>query len=280
MPQIPETPSKEPLPEWHPQIHGWDEDIVSNNLDPSQRALWQDVTPPKLFVYPWEAGYRPNAANTVALIKSVIANLLSIPKPAVGAPLAAITQNQRYAPPWLFLVTGITEKVAIELVTKQCWSTPAITFFAIPYAPLTSTFLCTIENLTFLDTEQDQVTKLVRATIQQNSRARDHIAFSSSPDALSAVLDSIDVQPLKMAIAGGGTKLVWNVYGQPPSPIPSRNREWKRIIGTLTFITALNGAGAPRQIGFACSGCKSTDHPSGLCLFPKTKGWHAPPNPK
>jgi hypothetical protein len=81
-----------------------------------------------------------------------------------------------------------------------------------------------------------------------------------------------------MAITGGGTKLVWNLYITPPSTIPIRNREWQGIISSLTFLTALSGAGVARKSGMACSRCKSINHLTSLCPFPKQEGWIISPN--
>jgi hypothetical protein len=265
-----------PVP--HMRIHGWDAETVVTNIDPGQINLWRDVPYPKIFVYLWEASYQPDAGELVQKLKGAIAGLLKIPEPSVGAPLAASPANRRYSAPWCFLVANIPKPAADELLRRQCISTPSVTFFAIPFAPATSTFICTIENLTYAESEIDQVWKLVVDNISKDERAKACIALENPhPEALRTIIDSIYLKPLKLAMSGGGFKLVWNIYATPPSQTPNNNRAWRRIISSMTFITALNGAGAARKASMTCNGCKSIDHPTGLCPFPKAGEWYANP---
>jgi hypothetical protein len=157
----------------------------------------------------------------------------------------------------------------------MCWSTPSATFFAIPFEPPVSDYICALENLTFPDSEQVKVVDLVCATIRASVRVRDYInEIVESPNSIESVLCTVRATPMRMAVTGGSTKLMWNIYATPPSPIPSRHREWRRLVMTLTFRTALNGAGAPRKLEGRCNGCKSLDHPTGKCPFPLLSDWN------
>jgi hypothetical protein len=261
-----------------PRVQGWNAELVVANVNTEQLQKWNDLPHPKLFVYLWEGKYQSNSALIAARLRATIGNLLNIPEPAVVPPDAARPSNRYYAAPWCFLVTRISPIAAEQLILQQYWSTPSITFFAIPYAPPVSRHLCSIENLIFQEAEADEVTALIKTTIQNNERARAFIHTSDPlPNALQRITDSIDVKALQMHEKGGEPKLVWNIYINSPTNSLIAHREWLQIAQSLRFVTALNGVGTPFQIQ-GCVGCKSTDHPTGLCPFPKLPGWFAPPN--
>jgi hypothetical protein len=260
------------------RVQGWNAELVVANVNLEQLQKWNDLPDPKLFVYLWEGKYQSNSALTAARLRATIGNLLNIPEPAVVPPDAARPSNRYYAAPWCFLVTRISSEAAERLILQQLWSTPSITFFAIPFAPPVSRHLCSIENLIFQEAEVDEVTALIKTTIQNNERARAFIHTSDPlPNTLKRIIDSVEVKALQMHEKGGEPKLIWNIYIDSPTNSLTAHREWLQIAQSLRFVTALNGVGTPFQIQ-GCVGCKSTDHPTGLCPFPKLPGWFAPPN--
>jgi hypothetical protein len=262
----------------YPRLQGWDTETVFTNVDPKMIKLWNDVAYPKLFVYPWEAGYQPDASGMVHKLSAAIAALLSIPRPAVGAPLAAIPPARKSAAPWCFLVTKLPPEAAKTLLSQQYWATPTITFFAIPYAPPPSPYVCTIENLTYVEPNGAEALRTIKDTIRDSVQAEELITRGNpDPTAFHKAIHSIRVRSLQLGIparAGGGTKLVWNVYIDPPFSEPSKQREWRAVVSSLKFLTALNGAGVAQPSTMHCLGCKSIDHPAGLCPVPAALGWN------
>jgi hypothetical protein len=195
----------------------------------------------------------------------------------VGPPYAAIMSTKRCSAPWCFIVTDLPSNVANRLIQRQFWPTPTITFFAIPYSPPPFEYVCTIENLTFKEEAATKVAQVIRATLQQSDQARTSVTRDNpTQNAFDAMLNSLTVKPLHVSRAnnlGGGTKLLWNVYAPPPSTAAAKNREWRRIMASLRFLTALNGVGVTSSQPINCSGCKSIDHPRGLCPFPQMNDW-------
>jgi hypothetical protein len=174
--------------------------------------------------------------------------------------------------PWCFLVADLPLIATETLIAQQYWLTPTITFFAIPFSPSISTFACTIENLTYDESEANNVRQLIKSTIRNCDEAVMHVnQDNTDPAALNAIINSTHVAPLKLGIPaklGKGTKLVWNVYIDPPSKTPNRHRNWKKILKSLTFFTPLNGVGVAQTQLAGCTGCKSTDHPRGTVCAP------------
>jgi hypothetical protein len=152
-------------------IQGWDAESVMTNMDQNLINLWNDLPHPKILVYQWEAGYQPSGSETAQKLKSAIAQLFSIPEPKVGPPYAANKSTHRYSPPWCYLVMGLPAATAEQLIGQLFWTTPSITFFAIPYAPLAYDFICTIENFTFHEDETHKALKVVMSSILTNQQA-------------------------------------------------------------------------------------------------------------
>jgi hypothetical protein len=165
----------------HLCVHSWDTATVITNMDPQQVNLWYEVPHPKLLVYTWEGGYQPDASETVLKIQNAIANAFSIPEPDVGPPLALAPPTRKYSAPWCFLVANIPLLAAEALLKKQCWSTPSISFFAIPFAPRPSPYICTIANLTFPESKASQVLNLIKNTVLASKKVEACISLDD-PD--------------------------------------------------------------------------------------------------
>jgi hypothetical protein len=225
-----------------------------------------------LLVYPWEASYKEDASDATHKLSSTIFNLLSIPKPAVGAPLAAIRPTRRHAALWVFLTTNLPVEAMDTLLRQQYWTTPSITFIVIPFAPLISMYICMIENLTYVESDTEAVLDLVKTTIDKHQQVA---WLNTELNTYHDILQSMHIKPLRIGVPArlkGGMKLVWNLYADPPSQSPSDQREWRNVISSLTFLTALYRAGVTRSIEMSCTGCKSIDHPRGLCPTPPILG--------
>jgi hypothetical protein len=247
------------------------------NMDQNLINLWNNLPHPKILVYQWEAGYQPSGGETAQKLKSAIAQLFSIPEPEVGPPYAANKSTRRYSPPWCYLVTGLPAATAEQLIGQLFWTTPSIIFFAIPYAPPAYDFICTIENFTFHEDKTHKALKVVMSSILTNQQARACVLRDNpNPNAFTDTIGTVKVKQICIAIpgnSGGGTKLLWNIYAAPPSQTAAKNNEWRRIVSTSTFFTPLNGVGVIHSQPFSCYGCKSIDHPRGLCPFPQTGDW-------
>jgi hypothetical protein len=151
----------------------------------------------------------------------------------------------------------------------------------IAYSPPAYPFICNLKNLHYAEENKPKVLKLIRDTVRDNTQARACIArYNTNPEAFEQIIDSLQIEPLLVGLPGsdgGGTRLTWNVYATPPSQNAKRNNEWRRVVASLTFVTTFHGAGQANKTLGPCSGCRSLDHPRGLCPFPLMDGWIEPP---
>jgi hypothetical protein len=264
--------------QYPPRVHGWDRTRVTENVDKIQTNLWQQVPPPKIFAYLWNGTHQEDAAPAVEQIQEAIADIMKIPQPTVTAPAAAVMNNQFPAPPLCYLITQITEAMADTLLRKQFWTTPTLSFFVIPFAPSPSRFACALDNLTYTETHHQEVQRMAKEAIWENPQARAHVeSLTTTENAFLSIVHSLEAAALPMLVKGGERKkIVWNLYIDPPSEDPDLHSEWIKIISETSFATTLYGIAKTRSHP-RCVGCKSIDHPTGLCPFPKLGGSFAKP---
>lgn len=152
-PNIASTP---PPPGGFPQIHSWDPLIVFENIHNDYCQFWTAIPELKIFVYVWNAGFQTRDQTTqVDLLQQTIKKLLDSYDHVVAPPRPAMEMTGKKATPWVYLVAQLTNEAAEQLLSQTCWSTPSITFFAIPFTPPISDYIFTIENLTFCEQDTD-----------------------------------------------------------------------------------------------------------------------------
>jgi hypothetical protein len=98
--------------------------------------------------------------------------------------------------------------MANTLINKQFWSTPNLTFFAIPFTPPTSPFICALDNLTYPESQHAEVQLMAKTAIWENPQARDHVValHPHNENAFYKVINSLEVIALPMLVKGGEQK--------------------------------------------------------------------------
>ncbi|KAJ7038704.1 hypothetical protein C8F04DRAFT_1179381 [Mycena alexandri] len=236
------------------------------NTTDRNRADWGAEKGPKGFV----RVYRANSSTP--------------PESSSAPPTAREELEERLPAPWNFLVTDIAADALKKLTDQGWWSTPTITFYVFgPDIPLPR-YIMTLQNLcTGADHEACKfVARIVTDKLKSLKEASEFLIKHSAAgdkDAESA-LDTIEAKPLEIALPGGESDLVWNIYFTPPKSIDFfRLLEWTSSARKLTYDTARHGTGVPRvgRDQLFCIGCKGYDHPTGLCPLPRLVGWFGAP---
>ncbi|KAG1879899.1 hypothetical protein F4604DRAFT_1679454 [Suillus subluteus] len=163
-------------------------------------------------------------------------------------------------------------------------SSPEATCFFVPYNQPLPRYICTLEHFTFPDAEARNlaIAEIVKRTISADHSVSEFIHKNiPSPDAEAALraINSICISSLNVSVARNTTHTVWNVHVDSPPNLSLKDYfEWTSRIRNLLFISEDYGSATVRteERQFVCSGCKSFDHPMGLCLFPKIQGWFGP----
>ncbi|KAF8135317.1 hypothetical protein K438DRAFT_1997359 [Mycena galopus ATCC 62051] len=252
------------------------------NTSDNTRNAWAATEGPKGFLRVYRAKYDPNPRELVQKLNFVIPRLVAAPALRISPPAVHEILSERLAAPWHFLISSIPKESLDTLTGQGVWSTPTVTFLVFPYDMPLPRYIMTLQNFTIFD--EDEGLKFIRATILTKLKAikgatEALAANAPSPEKASAAVDSLDtleVKSLNIALPGGKSDTVWNIYFTPPPHLPLFNlMDWSTKVRTLTFETDHHGTGVPRQgaLQLFCVGCKSYDHPAGLCSLPRTPSW-------
>jgi len=249
---------------------------------------WPQKDGTKAWVRVFRAKYEENAQITVTCLRGVITKIIGDSDAGsllVSTPIAAEDLEERFPPPYHFLISGISPAATEKLITLKVCSCPEVSCFFVPFEQPLPNYVFTIENFTFPDAEASNIAiaeiikQELRATPSLMSFIHEHLP---SPDAEAAIrtVDSIRVQSLNIATSRTISHTVWNVYiDSPPNLSLHDYFAWSsRLRSELHFESEDYGTGLIRNEykQFMCTGCKSFDHATGLCPFPKLPGWFGP----
>lgn len=275
----PRPPSGFPIPQLG--------DSMTRRLDPLLRTAWAGKPDPKAWVRAWRAKFEPDAEATYSKLKNLIHKVVG--RDAATSLVISTPQEddsftlERYPPPWHFLISGLSQSAMDFLVSMQVISTAELTVFILPFIQPVPTYLCTLENFTLPDSPESNTTVagIVKRALSSHDVFTEYVRSEDpNPDTLATVINSIYVTSLRIATTTSRKQTLWNVYcSRPPSFLNiDKYFIWQCLIRTARFRSEDYGMGAVR-VGdkqFKCLGCKSLDHPTGLCPFPSLPGWMGP----
>ncbi|KAI6155638.1 hypothetical protein BKA82DRAFT_4080973 [Pisolithus tinctorius] len=291
-PQVPPTQLASPLLEITPHPpNGFPVpqicDPVTEGLDETLLTAWMNKPGPKAWVRPWRAKFEHDAEATWSKLRTLIQRVVgkdASTNLVISTPQQDSTfTTERNPPPWHFLISGLSQEATTFLVNLQVISTPDITVFTLPFVQPTPTFLCTLENFTLPDSPESNaiVADVVRHAMQSDDIIPEFIrGLDSNPDVLPTLINSIHVTSIRIANNVARKQMLWNVYCSytPTFLTLEKHFLWRCLIRNLRFRSEDHGMGAVRfgEKQFRCMGCKSLDHPTGLCPFPAIPGWLGP----
>jgi hypothetical protein len=94
---------------------------------------------------------------------------------------------------------------------------------------------------------------------------------------LTHLICSLQVTLLNIKDKSSALKPHFNVYINGKS---TKNKElWANLqtfLANKKYSLPLQGTRMVAKASFTCGACHGVDHPRGLCLFPKVKGWNGP----
>ena len=204
-------------------------------------------------------------------------------------PTAANPRIQhRFAPPFVFLVTGLPEDFRKWLVSIGIHEVKSHLklLFVENGEPVPHDYAVTLANYNIKTTTEvlrEAANQIVRRSItdflfdkpsETSKRFRDFIstyrdnlsdAYSNS-EAQAFVRDSVRVTSMDIVVPGTKILLtVYNVYIHPPTANPEVLKRWRDFIATQKYYADIYGVGIRYAHMWNCLHCKAIDHPSGLC---------------
>ncbi|KAK0245351.1 hypothetical protein EDD85DRAFT_964276 [Armillaria nabsnona] len=255
-----------------PAIQGWTKLGTAINLSNMVEHSQESLSEPKCLVYTANPSFPGNQITQIIdslteAISSITGNNNICLSPPVLTRGAAKNECKMQAgiKPFLYCLSNITMAQRDCLVSQQCWSTDITTFFVIPFHPKPLTYIATIHKLTHPDTEAGTrgVTGVVQMAMRNSPEVlafitgnRNTLSSSLSPkQALNAIVNSVNVRKM------------FNIY-----------IAWCNLIISLPFDAdlATHSEGVQYHKHLQCMLCYGIDHPTPLCPYPLTPGWHGP----
>ncbi|KAK0186394.1 hypothetical protein F5146DRAFT_1227047 [Armillaria mellea] len=235
-----------------PEIQGWTKLGMAINLSNLVERSHEVLSEPKCLLYTMNPSF---SEDQIMLITDALTNAiqgltgnvnicLSPPVLTCGA-----AKNERDvqpgAEPFLFCLSNITTNQKNCLVSQQCWSTDAITFFVILFNPKPLIYITIIHKLTHPDTEAGArgVSGVVKMAIHDSPEVnafiaanRDALSSSLSPEqAVAVIVNSVMVKKLDLIVTGGQKEQTWAIYAISLTTIFNIHLAWRNLIGTLSF---------------------------------------------
>jgi hypothetical protein len=266
-------------------------DPIWRNVSTAQKLRWPQKKGPKAWVRVFRATYEPNAQVTVEKLRDIIPKIVGekyAQNLVLSTPTAETELHERLPPPYHFLISGLLEDHLKILLDLEMCSCKEVTCFFVPYEMPLPTYIGTLENFSFPDSENSnlEIAEIAKRTIRAQSDVmsfvHNHIRVPDAEAAIAAI-DSIRVTSLRVTASSNlGKRTVWNVYcDSPPNFTLEHYYQWTKLIRNLPFASDDNGTGViRRERQFICVQCKSFDHPTWACPFNRLPGWFGPPPPK
>ncbi|THU86743.1 hypothetical protein K435DRAFT_804872 [Dendrothele bispora CBS 962.96] len=266
--------------DWPERIHGFTTANRLFGLVPAQEQQWDNVdttTTSKVLVQ--RTGGYPTG-DTPSDIGQAIAKAFETifqVTPYIGAPGLNESGRVDQSCPW-YLVYNIPPHVAASVVGRAWSVRDIISFIAIPYDPLPSSYIFTLDSIWLMNLEArttaeqfvaNVITRTWRKTpaiMQFLTTFRDALPEDTTID---QYLQTLLVRPLLFK-----RKTVYRVYITPPTNQLHLYDTWLSLVLVQPYVF-VSGVGKALS-HFKCSWCRSIDHPSNFCPWTKYVTWHGP----
>ena len=229
-----------------------------------------------------EVKQQPNHAEIAKTLIAAANDITGQMNVAVAAPICDKNNPDVRKHPITFLIHNLTPSGVRTLTEQKVWSSSKISFQVSPMNPEKPNFLFTLTGLLAPDSSnvlnlletacKDSVTESFVKDIIQQTHLWKQPQLSLDIDNF---LKSITVTDLGIKSKGGKNDPHYNVYAD--SKIIKDDQTWSEVRDFLkmrAYPSHLYGRGAAKRRPFYCSLCHSSNHPRGLCPFPKIPGWN------
>ncbi|KAJ7126523.1 hypothetical protein C8R43DRAFT_958028 [Mycena crocata] len=257
-----------------PPVHGWNARNVFTNVSNRTNIAWSGLAGDKIIVYEFDGSHPLVVPPPTPLLLSC--TLICPAEPVVDP-------THLHEAPFIHVLNNLAQHNLQILLDRRFWSFPDVSFFAMPFPPAMTTFLCTLDGLLFANTQEDAIAveTTVAITIRdepatQTFLARAHDNYPAGIDPMTYFIGTLRVTAQELSNTGGGTRIACNVTAEPPSSDIDLNNKWIGIINGMVFHTPMHYVGKPIVPPLACGRCMSLGHPSGRCLLPTLPGFNGP----
>lgn len=256
------------------------------NLDVAQIVLWENLSGGKVFATIFGGGGADHLVDkslfaTVANIRSELVRLTGVASLRVTPPDPATRPTTLNAPPYGFLIHGLSVDDATRLLAMGFFSTPKVTILFFPFAVTYPTIMA---NFMFIaDKSNEEVRRMVVSLLRRpenREKILDLVLLSGDPadtqrphHTASAIIKSARVTSTPRSGKGGTPTPVFNLYIDTRASSIDVWKKWKAFFCDVHWHDADFGTlGLHDDV--LCPGCRGADHYRWACPFMALPYWN------
>ncbi|KAG1740689.1 hypothetical protein EDB19DRAFT_1908435 [Suillus lakei] len=255
-----------------PHVHMAHSAQIFDHLDNKVLLAWFQVEHPKFLVRVFDHSAKDIAEKTAIIAERIRASITTI-----ADYVHQETPPIRVSPP------QPQEETRNLIVNQRIWSSPDITFEALPFnCSQPPELLFCLSGFTTSDT--DLVRKAVADVWSHDNHRHDiddifsQCGFQDDElvyKATRELIKSIRVEMLDFKVTGGLSVPRFNIFAMSPTNDAKTWTTLRGFLHLLEYPTGLEGCGTATAL-FPCQLCHSLAHPRGLCPFPLIPQWNGP----
>ncbi|KAL6306806.1 hypothetical protein BKA93DRAFT_748181 [Sparassis latifolia] len=251
-------------PNGFPRIHADHPFWYLEDMQGEQSCQWCSLFGTALAVVPYSFSANDLAfrAAVLAIVPRVVTQHFNVQNPHLAPPLALTDTHRTNQLPFAYLLYNLTPAEYEALLCQYCISTADLTFFIYDLSGEIPHYIRTLSS--FTSSDSTELRDVIIARLCENA-------------SIQILIDILGVQVLDLRGPGGYPAPAANLYMVSPSKDLEQWLVWRNHIYRQLFPTNFIGCGQGHP-GWRCSGCHVSDHPRGLCPFPRVPGWRGPNN--
>lgn len=269
-----------------PPVHAGSPRWLFQNLRVQQIALWESIEGGKVFATIFGAGGADHLVDkalyaTVASIRTELIRLTGIDALRVSPPDPENRPTTLNAPPYGFLVHGITDADALLLLEMGFLSTPKVSLLFFPFAVTFPTLM--VSFMFISDRTNAEVRRMVVSLLRRpdiRSKVLDLVALDPAIDDQTtahararAIIKSTRIDNTPRSGKGGTPTPVFNVYVDTQAATIDDWKQWKGFFASVHWHDPAFGTLGIHDDVF-CPGCRASDHYRWGCPFMAIPDWH------
>ncbi|KAI0044501.1 hypothetical protein FA95DRAFT_1574436 [Auriscalpium vulgare] len=223
-----------------------------------------------------------NQQLTVGNIGRVLTAYIGVTNPKVFPPIPSETARATNRLPKVFLVQGLTAEEAAAILAGNVFSTPLVTFQALPLEPQIPHLILALAGFLDTATEADVLATVIETwnkphTLGFLDDLMESTMTTEKPltvTQLHPYLSSIDAVLVPTKAAEGHPTPRFSIVAKRLTLVDDEH--WFQLVAhfkSLSYPSNFHGTGRATNPMF-CPLCNGCDHPRGLCGFPNLTGWN------
>lgn len=282
-----------------PQIHGSSPGYLWDGIAEDQMGQWLADRKPNVLVQAhgknsWDAEAGQTADDIAGILKTIY-NIETISVAPGNEQLDEDGESRnknKNDPPHTFLVQDISAALADRLIATTCIATPTLQLMLYPLRFLgPQTYIGSLSGLVATNLIQisdvrrgqlcDDIRDLLYKQVHEPLMAfacrdvpeNDFSDVVMDPDdEVRMILGDLEIKIINTKVTGSRQAANVNMYIPLEYEDDTLRENILNALGKVKFRTAHFGTGT-YHAGWKCTGCRGTDHPTGLCPYREVPNW-------